>query len=208
MPIKLDCPRCQRPLAVPAKFAGSYSVCPLCQSRFWVPELAASGAAPLPAPPASTDVVPPGAVVPAPATPPPRKVARFIPSEAADSALKLADDGKLPELRLGDVPDSSVKEKKGSGTNPLLLFGLLSLSVVSSLVLLLAPDSSTDGSQSADKLKARQIIAEQYFSDLDQVPREPYQILLREARLAYSRGDLEEERRSAIEYWNSNWSCC
>lgn len=139
--------------------------------------------------------VPPGHTTPAPATPPPRKVARFITSEAADSTLKLADDGKLPELQLGDLPQSSTKEKEGSGSNPLVLFGLLSLSVVASLLLVMAPEEGPGGSQTTNKQQARQIIAEQYFSDLDQIPREPYQLLLREARLARSRGDFNLEQQ-------------
>ncbi|MBN1910619.1 MAG: hypothetical protein JW818_12815, partial [Pirellulales bacterium] len=37
MPIKVDCPRCRKPLAVPSKKAGSYVNCPECNGRFWVP---------------------------------------------------------------------------------------------------------------------------------------------------------------------------
>jgi len=37
MPIRLECPRCKRPLAIPTKKAGSYVNCPSCKGRFWVP---------------------------------------------------------------------------------------------------------------------------------------------------------------------------
>ena len=31
-----QCPRCQQPLSVPNKLAGSYANCPRCQGRFWI----------------------------------------------------------------------------------------------------------------------------------------------------------------------------
>ena len=43
MPIKLDCPRCKTPLAVPSKRAGSYVNCPHCDGQFWVPEQKKTG---------------------------------------------------------------------------------------------------------------------------------------------------------------------
>jgi|GEM_PF-2462006 len=38
MAIKLPCPRCKKPLAVPNKKAGTYVNCPLCNGRLWVPK--------------------------------------------------------------------------------------------------------------------------------------------------------------------------
>jgi hypothetical protein len=38
MAIRLTCPRCNQPLSVPAKKAGSYGNCPRCSGRFWIPK--------------------------------------------------------------------------------------------------------------------------------------------------------------------------
>ena len=84
-----------------------------------VPLRGVPGAAVPPAPPAAAAASPPPALskpparrlkkasasVPAPPAPPPppvrqKKVARLISAEAADSTLRLAADGKLPELQL------------------------------------------------------------------------------------------------------------
>jgi len=44
MAIKLNCPRCKRPLSAPNKKAGSYARCPSCNGQFWVPQDAPSDA--------------------------------------------------------------------------------------------------------------------------------------------------------------------
>jgi len=46
MRIRVDCPRCRKPLAVPKKKIGSYVHCPQCGGRFWVADPEASGANP------------------------------------------------------------------------------------------------------------------------------------------------------------------
>lgn len=223
MPLKLDCPRCKRSLAIPAKRAGTYVICPQCQGRFWVPEEtgkdATGGAGPqialppthsatpsstvpatIPAPSAGNGA---GAMRQLPAAPAaplaplpagqPRKVARFIAAEAAESTLKLADDGKLPDLHLRE-PGDAAKESGPKGMNPLMLYGLLGLSVVASLVLLMVPTEPAEATLGRVKDQARQVLETEYFADMDRVPRQPYQVLLREAQAAHSRGDGKRER--------------
>jgi len=103
MAIKLDCPRCKKPLSIPRKKIGRYVNCPRCGGRFWVPEKV-------------TDV--PGSdAVAAPSN----------ATGAAQSALKLAEDGRLPELHLREGQQRDKKEAKTTSVNPLVLFGLLAV---------------------------------------------------------------------------------
>ncbi|NQU21654.1 MAG: hypothetical protein HQ567_10250 [Candidatus Nealsonbacteria bacterium] len=69
MPIKLDCPRCKKPLGVPSKKAGSYATCPHCNGRFWVPDNKETG------PVAPGDASAPAANREQPPQPPPAPVA-------------------------------------------------------------------------------------------------------------------------------------
>ncbi len=59
MAIKLPCPRCKKPLAVPNKKAGSYVNCPLCNGRLWVPKDSQADAAHLDEVVATTAATPP-----------------------------------------------------------------------------------------------------------------------------------------------------
>ena len=155
--------------------------------------------APPPAAPAQ-----PGPAAPAPgmriSSPPPaqvapsgRKVARFITIEASTSNLALAEDGKLPELRLQEGQQTEAK-KQGSGMNPLLLIGLLCLSVAMSIVLVFMGDAPGGSSVNQDKAHARFEIEDKFFFTERNAPVEPYQKLLREAKQACSRGDRRTEK--------------
>lgn len=150
---------------------------------------AAASAPPLPAGSARAP-----ASLPAPA--PPRRVARFIAAEAAQSGLKLAEDGKLPELRLKEPGQADVKEAGSRGVSPILLFGTLGVSVLVSVVLVLMPTEPGNPGSALEKRQARQQIEENYIAGMDkEATLEPYQICLREALLAQSRRDVREERR-------------
>ncbi len=144
----------------------------------------------------STPGVPPGAR-PSTAPPaPPKKVARFIATEAAQSGLKLAEDGKLPGLRLKEPGESKAKQGGSGGVNPLLLFGALALSIVTSVILVFLPTESESPVRSDAKKQARLEIQENYIAGMDKdAALEPYQILLRGALQARSRRDYAEERR-------------
>jgi len=208
MPLKIDCPRCKWPLSVPGKKAGSYVICPQCKGRLWVPKGlekeaagSASGAAPLAGPPGdrragpllpATPPVPASPPLPAPARP--KKVARFISAEAAQSSLKPAEDGKLPELRLLETGEAAVKESGLRRSNPLVLFGVLCLSAVVSLVLVLLPGETSPSANTREKQRAREMIEKEYFAEMDQLPHYSYQFLLREAQRAHLRGEYKRER--------------
>jgi hypothetical protein len=155
---------------------------------------AASGLHPAaPAPVASAPAVP------APAAPGPlmpnRKVARFVAAEAAQSTIKPAADGRLPDLCLQEGQAKQKEEGKSTTINPLVLFGVLSLSVVLSVVLVLI-DTEPQSSASEQKARARKIIEEKYFGGgtLEGGKVQPYQAYLRNAQQAHSRGDVKAER--------------
>jgi len=161
------------------------------------PPAAAGWSHNLPAPLAA-GAAPPPPVVAANATlvAPGRKVARFVTADAAESALKPAADGKLPELQLREAGEKSPREAGRRSMNPLVLFGLLAMSVVMSVVLVLAPSGPSEPSKSKARLDARRIIREEYFSDMDSPgPGKSYQRCLREAQSAQSRGDSKTERK-------------
>lgn len=127
---------------------------------------------------------------------PPRKVARFIATEAAQSGLKLAEDGKLPGLRLKESGEAQSKQGGSGGVNPLLLFGALAFSIVTTVILVFLPTESDTPARSDAKIQARQEIQENYIASMDKdAALEPYQILLRNALQARSRRDYQEERR-------------
>jgi len=147
--------------------------------------------------PSGTAEPPPETPVPPP--PPPKrakKVARFITAEAAKSTLKVAEDGKLPELRLEDVANVQAKQEKGASLNPLVMLGLICMSLVLSVVLLFVDLEPQGPSNAEQRAHARHVIEEEFFADLNSPePRKAYQIYLREAQRAHSRGDVATERR-------------
>ncbi len=124
-------------------------------------------------------------------------MARFITADSAESKLTVAADGQLPELKLqeGDKKEK-VEADESTGVNPLVLFGLITLSVVMSIALALWNPDSESTQTRREKAAARDEIAAHYFGDFDdEEPLERYQEVLREARRAYARGDLKAERR-------------
>jgi hypothetical protein len=126
--------------------------------------------------------------------PRPGRVARFITTEAAESTLRLAEDGKLPELHLREPGEAPAKEASGRGMNPLVLFGLLSLSLVASVALLLMPAESNAPSKTRERMEAREVLQGEYYAEMDKTAHYPYQVLLREAQRAHSRRDWKQER--------------
>jgi len=241
MAIKLDCPRCNKPLSVPSKKAGSYVNCPQCMGRFWVPKDAPADdtpAPPLPTPPLSTPPLPtpppsgnsssinPVAAGPLPAAaeettrsapasqggppppplPPPlpktspptavaeRKTARFISAEVARSTLEIAEDGQLPELQLQEREQKKKTEERSDTTiNPLVLFGVVSLGVVASVLLVLYEGPERPESQGVRNARAA---IERCWSNVDSNdPLKPYQLYLRQAHLAHTHGDFKAERQ-------------
>ena len=147
--------------------------------------------------PSVAEQTPPALVpVPPPAPVPRKRGAGFIAAEPADSTLKLAADGKLPELRLEERAAKQKPEQGERSVNPLAMLGVLTISVVLSIVLALMDMGSPPVSGGRKKAEMRQKLEDHYFGlgDLKVKQLEPYQILLREARQAYSRGDYKTER--------------
>jgi hypothetical protein len=208
-------------MAVPRKKAGSYVNCPSCGGRLWVPEdmpkqLSDSAVIPIAVPPVATppSASPPGARQPpdntismrdtplgtppptAPDTPraDPRKVARFVTADAAQSTLKPAEDGKLPELHLNEGRKPESKQARSKTIHPLILLGVLVMSVALS-VLLVVVDTESRSTSTDAKAAARIRIQDHYFTGYGNQSIEPYQQYLREAQRAHSRGDFRAERR-------------
>lgn len=145
-----------------------------------------------PTPPAKASPPP----LASPAARPGKKVARFITAEAAQSTLEPAEDGKLPELHLQESAQAKSKQEKGVTIHPLVLLGLVCLSVVACVLLVLYEPEQQSASHSARIQQARRVIETEYFANLEGPgAREPYQRLLREAQRAYARGDRRSERR-------------
>ena len=130
-----------------------------------------------------------------PITQPLRKFARFISTDAVASALKLAEDGKLPELRLHEGQDQKAQQQT-SGMNPLVLVGLLCMSVALSIGLWFIDIERASGpSFTQQKRRAWERIEEKFFPRADEdAPLQPYQRYLREARQAGLHGDRKKEQ--------------
>jgi len=105
--------------------------------------------------------------------------------------VQLGADGTLPELVLEEVePDAAGTRQQSKSSNPMFLIGVLSASVVSSvLLLLLDAESTTRGDGPAD---ARHELARHYIRG---EPLAEYQVLLRRALQQHAQGNLAEERR-------------
>jgi len=149
------------------------------------PPVASPGAAAVPAPPVA---------VPAPPQPS-RKTARFITPEAADSTLKLAEDGKLPDLALREGQRKDKPRTDSTAVNPLVLFIVLTASVVMSVFLVMMDFTPVDQRLARQQARARATIEEQFLAPAGEEQPERYQVLLREALLEHSRGNFAEERR-------------
>jgi hypothetical protein len=128
-----------------------------------------------------------------------RRTARLISADAAQSTLKLAADGKLPELQLEeDKEKKKVAEEEGSSMNPLVLFGALTLSVAMSIGMVLMDSSAPKADGGLERTKAREMIETDYFGG---GPLErgkqllPYQEMLRDAHREHLRGNYRAERK-------------
>lgn len=122
-----------------------------------------------------------------------RVVARFITDRTGETLVRLGEDGQLPELSLSEG-ETKGKGSSAAGTkgSPALAYAALGFSLLASVALLvLEPENPTQTGKAA----ARQIILRE-FVGREGEPLKPYQQLLREAELAYSRGDRKEEREA------------
>jgi hypothetical protein len=173
---------------VPNKLVGGYVNCPECKGRLWVSRDAA--VEPSPAAPSAS---PRSAAPPAPR----KKVARFIVAEPSDSTLPLAADGKLPELRLESDAAGSKSSEDAKSMNPLVLFGIVFLSVALSIAIVLLAQTQMNEPNAEEKDNARWRIEQEYFGagEIDDRNPAPYQVLLRDAHRAHVRGDFQNEEK-------------
>jgi hypothetical protein len=122
-----------------------------------------------------------------------RQVAQFITDATGEPLVRLGEDGHLPELALAEGtarPRRAATRNEGS---PFAVYAAVACSVLLSLILLLLPDG-TAGPSARETARARQEIEQFYERRGGEL--EPWQRLLREARLARGRGDRTAEERS------------
>jgi hypothetical protein len=148
--------------------------------------------APIPTPPQE-----PASASAPPAPPPPaRKIARLVSADAADSSLKIAPDGQLPNLQLQDVDKKEKGQGKSRSIPPLVLIAAWVFSVVMTVaIVMFSGDNSNSESLTREKAQAMKEIEDQYFGDPSHAALLPYQHLLRNARQARAREDFKAEKQ-------------
>ncbi len=143
----------------------------------------------MPAPP-----VPVAAAAPAlPAGPPGTNTARFKTAASAAPGIAPAADGKLPGLLLAEGDAAAGGGETGEKSVPLWM---ACVAVVGSTVLsvfLLLSESPGKTSAVSQQAEVRQQMAS--FYGVDGSALKPFQVLLREAQQAHSRGDRAMERQ-------------
>ncbi len=216
MPIRMQCPECRQVLAIPSRFRGQRVDCPKCSHPFSVAATAEEGSDSREAMDLGesggngshssemrslklAEGKPAAGVLKATSQAPAvvltsRKV-QFITEEPAETALKLNQDGRLPDLALANPEQPLEKGDSEKSSNPALLVGMLAVSFMMSLLLLFVEfDSGAKDHQNADNARAE--IARDFFqSHSENQSLADYQLYLRKAQQAYARGDEVQERR-------------
>lgn len=154
-----------------------------------VPQVAASLAPPVP-------VVPAAPAAPPVAPPQTRKVARLVSADAAQSTLKLAADGQLPQLQLQEIDKKDKAQGKSRSISPLvmILAWIFSVAVTVAVVMISSDDDSSSATSQAKKEAIAKIEDPQFFGNPARHELLPYQRLLREACQARARKDFKAER--------------
>jgi len=130
----------------------------------------------------------PEPVAASPKTTSPAAVARIIRADSVETSL--AKHGELPTLQLKDGRQAKLNVSDVRKT-PVFLAILISSSILSSaLIFLFASQQSVTSQAELDQARAE--IAMYYHTRID-VDLKPYQLELREAQLAHSRGDRKSE---------------
>ena len=133
-----------------------------------------------------------------PAAPPQaRKVARLVSADAAQSTLRLAADGQLPNLQLqeGDKNDRGQGQSRSIPPVVMIMAWIVSVALTVGIVMLNGQNGSSTDATQAKKDALAKIEAPQFFGDPARGELLPYQRLLREARQAHARGDFKAERK-------------
>jgi hypothetical protein len=149
---------------------------------------------PVPPPSAAPQAVPQAPPASAPAPPPVgSNTAKFLAAAPQGPAISSTSDGKLPTLQLADSPDAKAAQAEGQ-SQPVPLWLALLLVVGSTVISLLLVTHDFDGSQAAATTKAQALRQLTAFYGDELTPLRPYQVHLREAQLAHSRGDYTAQR--------------
>jgi hypothetical protein len=143
--------------------------------------------------PAAGTAPPPPAAPSAPAVPVGANTARFKTAATSTATLVPAADGKLPGLLLADGETVAAGVHAGEKGVPLWLACLAIVGSTLLSLLLLVGDGPVKQSVASKHAEAREQLA-QFFGNEGTILR-PYQILLREAQQAHSRGDRATERQ-------------
>jgi hypothetical protein len=182
----------------PASAAASAATLPQVPPRQYFPSVtplapvAPASAAPIPLPPVD------GAPNTPPAAPPQaRKVARLVSADAAQSTLKLAADGQLPNLQLqeGDKKDKGQGQSRSIPPVVMIPAWIVSVVLTVGIVMLNGDNGGSNVSTQVKKDALAKIEDPQFFGDPARAELLPYQRLLREARQAHARGDFKAERK-------------
>ena len=123
-----------------------------------------------------------------------RHYAKLITAEPAQSRLAAASDGQLPKLALESKERNESRDKSSVESNRWLTLGVVFASLLISSVLLLFETGSAVNSQAETRNQILMRIQEKYFGP-DKGPWPRYQGYLRNAALARSQGDLQDEER-------------
>jgi hypothetical protein len=187
-PPSVPASRVEAPVESPAKAAAVAVAAP--RDAAWPPVAQLDKVqAPLPilAPPM------PAVAAAAPAGPPGTNTARLKTAASAAPTIAPAADGKLPGLLLAEGETSGAGGETGEKSVPLWM---ACVAVVGSTVLsvfLLLSESPGKKSAASQQAEVRQQIAS--FYGVDGSTLKPFQVLLREAQQAHSRGDRAMERQ-------------
>jgi len=122
-----------------------------------------------------------------------KNTARLKTAATAPATILPATDGKLPGLLLADSPATDVNREGRDRPIPMWLACLAIVGSTLLSLLLLVNDVPIQQSLSSRQTDARTAIAQFYGNDL--APLKPFQVLLREAQQAHSRGDRSLERQ-------------
>lgn len=122
-----------------------------------------------------------------------KSIAKFITDGPGDPLVRLGADGHLPELKLQEGPARDLPDNEPKKANPLLLVGAMLFSAAMSVAMMFLDFGESSGSAVAKADARRQIVM--YYGD-ERGNLKPYQLLIRDARQARSRGDRKGERES------------
>jgi len=123
-----------------------------------------------------------------------RRIAKLITAEPAQSRLEADPDGHLPELTLKAGEDNTDGKKTPKGSNEWLVLAIIIGSLIVSSAMLLLDVESTENSSSQRQERIYTTLKVKYFGP-EAGPLLRYQKYLRDAALARSQGNPEQEAR-------------